>query len=387
MLKINNVYNMDCMEGIKLLDDKSIDLVIIDPPYKLNLSKLKHPSSFNSYANELLDLKDGFDLKVLDLLVQKMKKINIYIYCSKRQVKELLEYFMNKDCNYEILTWHKMNPSPLTNNNYLPDTEYVVFAREKGVRLYGNYHTKRKYYISGVNQVDKKKWKHPTIKPLPFIENHIINSSNEGDLILDCFAGSGTTSLAAMKLGRNSIGYEINNEFFPIIKEKFSSVENSNHIVEYMRDDNPDYNISSLPYLFKDPHKMDKKVDVKKLQFGSRLDAGETKKEEMFSVKEVVSPNTLILNNGLTIKLLGVEPNKEHYNEAIEFLKQKLKKRKVFLKYDTIKYDSSNLLLCYLYLDNKTFINRHLVKTGFVSVDTAIDYKYKKKFLEDVKNG
>ena len=107
----------------------------------------------------------------------------------------------------------------------------------------------------------------------------------------------------------------------------------------------------------------------------------------MFSVKEVVSPNTLILNNGLTIKLLGVEPNKEHYNEAIEFLKQKLKKRKVFLKYDTIKYDSSNLLLCYLYLDNKTFINRHLVKTGFVSVDTAIDYKYKKKFLEDVKNG
>ena len=127
MLEINNVYNMDCMEGIKLLDDKSIDLVIIDPPYKLNLSKLKHPSSFNSYANELLDLKDGFDLKVLDLLVQKMKKINIYIYCSKRQVKELLEYFMNKNCNYEILTWHKMNPSPLTNNNYLPDTEYVVF--------------------------------------------------------------------------------------------------------------------------------------------------------------------------------------------------------------------------------------------------------------------
>ena len=62
MLKINNVYNMDCMEGIKLLDDKSIDLVIIDPPYKLNLSKLKHPSSFNSYANELLDLKDGFEI-------------------------------------------------------------------------------------------------------------------------------------------------------------------------------------------------------------------------------------------------------------------------------------------------------------------------------------
>ena len=84
------------------------------------------------------------------------KKINIYIFCSKRQVKDLLQYFVGKGCNYEILTWHKQNPSPLKNNNYLPDTEYVIFAREKGVRLYGNYHTKRKYYISGVNQVDKK---------------------------------------------------------------------------------------------------------------------------------------------------------------------------------------------------------------------------------------
>ena len=78
MLKTNEVYNMDCMEGIKLLDDNSIDLVVIDPPYLLNLTKVKKTSSINSYANDLIGLKDGFDLKVLDLLVQKMKKINIY---------------------------------------------------------------------------------------------------------------------------------------------------------------------------------------------------------------------------------------------------------------------------------------------------------------------
>lgn len=227
MLEINKIYNMDCMEGIKLLDDNSIDLVIMDPPYKLDLNRIKNASSLNSYANDLLDLKDGFDLKVLDLLVQKMKKINIYIYCSKRQIQELLEYFSNKGCNYEVLTWHKQNPSPLTNNIYLPDTEYIIFARQKGVRLYGNYHTKHKYYISGVNQVDKKKYKHPTIKPLPFIENHIINSSNEGDLILDCFAGSGTTLVGAIKQNRKFIGFEINKEYYDIaqcrIKEAFDS--------------------------------------------------------------------------------------------------------------------------------------------------------------------
>lgn len=220
MLKANEVYNMDCMEGIKLLDDNSIDLVVIDPPYLLNLTKIKKTSSINNYANELIGLKDGFDLKVLDLLVQKMKKINIYIFCSKRQIKDLIEYFANKDCNYEILTWHKQNPSPLINNNYLPDTEYVIFAREKGVKLYGNYHTKRKYYISGTNQVDKKKYKHPTIKPLPFIKNLIINSSKEGDLVLDCYCGSGTTLVGAIETKRNFIGFEIDNKYYEISKQR-----------------------------------------------------------------------------------------------------------------------------------------------------------------------
>lgn len=220
MLEINKIYNMDCMEGIKLLDDKSVDLVIIDPPYKLNLNKVKKTTTFANYANELLELKDGFDLKVLDLLIQKMKKINIYIYCSKRQVQELLDYFMKKGCNYEVLTWHKQNPSPLTNNNYLPDTEYIIFAREKGVKLYGSYNTKRKFYLSGTNHTDKKKYKHPTIKPLPLIENHIINSSKEGNLILDCFAGSGTTLVGAIRQNRNFIGFEINEKYYEIAKRR-----------------------------------------------------------------------------------------------------------------------------------------------------------------------
>ena len=225
MLKTNEIYNMDCMEGVQLLDDKSIDLVVMDPPYLLNLQQTKNTTSINNYANELLDLKDGFDLKILDLLIPKMKKINMYIYCSKKQIKQLLEYFMNKGCNYELLTWHKQNPSPLTNNNYLPDTEYIVFAREKGVKLYGNYYTKRKYYISGVNQVDKKKYKHPTIKPLAFIENHIINSSKEGDLVLDCYCGSGTTLVGALKNNRKYIGFEINKEYYEIAKKRIEDTK------------------------------------------------------------------------------------------------------------------------------------------------------------------
>ena len=220
MLKTNEIYNIDCMEGLKLIDDNSIDLVIIDPPYLLNINKVKNVSNMNKYANDLLNLKDGFDLKVLDLLIQKMKKINIYIYCSKRQVKDLLNYFSNKNCNHEILTWHKQNPSPLINNNYLPDTEYILFFREKGVKLYGNYHTKRKYYISLTNKVDKQKYKHPTIRPLELIEYHIENSSKEGDLILDCFAGSGTTLVGAINKNRRYIGFEIDKNYYEIAKKR-----------------------------------------------------------------------------------------------------------------------------------------------------------------------
>ena len=187
---------MDCMEGIKLLDDNSIDLVVIDPPYKLDLNKVRKTNTFNNYANEVLELKDGFDLRVLD--------------------------FTSKNCNYEVLTWHKQNPSPLTNNIYLPDTEYVIFAREKGVKLYGNYHTKHKYYLSGTNQVDKKKYGHPTIKPLAFIENHIENSSKPDDIVLDCFAGSGTTLVGAINKGRRFIGFEINKKYYEIAQQRIA---------------------------------------------------------------------------------------------------------------------------------------------------------------------
>lgn len=220
MLKTNEIYNMDCMEGLKLLDDNSIDLVVIDPPYLLSLNKVKNTQTYNNYANELLNLKDGFDLRVLDILIKKMKKINIYIYCSKRQVKDLLNYFSNKNCNHEILTWHKQNPSPLINNNYLPDTEYILFFREKGVKLFGTYHTKRKYYISGTNQVDKKKYKHPTIKPVQLIEYHIENSSKEGDLVVDCFCGSGTTLVASINKNRRFIGFEIDKKYYEIAKKR-----------------------------------------------------------------------------------------------------------------------------------------------------------------------
>jgi modification methylase len=214
-----------------------------------------------------------------------------------------------------------------------------------------------------------------------------------GDTVLDPFIGSGTTSLAAKNLGRNSIGYEINSKFIEIIKQKLD-VETGkmfdNSTVNFISQGKINLNfkdqISKLPYIFKDQIKLDKKIDPKKLQFGSRIDENEKQKDVFFAVKEIIDPETLKLNNDLIVKLLGVKNNPNKSKEAVSFLKEKTSKQRVFLRFDNLKYDKNNNLLCYLYLQNKTFINAHLIKNGYVLVNQEMNYKYKEKFINLLQN-
>ena len=238
------------------------------------------------------------------------------------------------------------------------------------------------WYFSGAKQ-DKHLAMFPEELPNRLIK--MISFPNE--TVLDPFMGSGTTSLVAKKLDRNSVGYEINPDFVPIIKERigindaFSQVE-VKIIKQPEITDSFDEKIEDLPYKFVDSLKLDKKIDVKKLQFGSKLDAHSTgKREEYFSVKEVISPELVRLNNDLIIRLIGIKQNPAINGKARDFLISKLRGKKVFLKFDEIKHDKDKNLMAYLYLENKTFINAHLLKEGLVMVDQTIDFKYKNKFL------
>jgi site-specific DNA-methyltransferase (adenine-specific) len=208
-----------------------------------------------------------------------------------------------------------------------------------------------------------------------------------GDTVLDPFLGSGTTSLVARKLERDSVGYEVNPDFLPLIKENLgiepkALFEDAKFELITQEGTKKDFaaQIQQLLYIFKDPVKFDKKVDPRKLHFGSRIDNGSAKREHYYQVKEVLSPEQLIVGDGLKVKLLGVKEKPQTSGQAIQFLKAKTGGQKVFLKFDTVKYDRQNNLLCYLYLQNKTFINAHLVKEGLVMIDTETDFKFKKKF-------
>lgn len=236
MKELNMLYNMDCLEGLKEIQDNSIDLIITDPPYEIATNGGGiYKQDDKRYVFELSEIKDGFNPKILDELCRVMKKINIYFFCSQKQIIPLLDYFVKgKGCNYNLLTWHKTNPVPACGNKYLTDTEFILFFREKGVQVYGSFETKYTYYVTPLNVKDKELYGHPTCKPIDILKNFVINSSNEGEVILDPFSGSGSTLVAALKNNRKFIGFELNSEYYETatkrIEKETKSIKGKNKL-------------------------------------------------------------------------------------------------------------------------------------------------------------
>ena len=216
-LELNKLYLADCYEFIKQIPAKSIDLIITDPPYELevNHSVGRYGDIKKLSYEQIANMSNGFDYSILDEFIRVLKKINIYIWCSKKQLQYLLDYFVTKHkCYWEIINWNKENAVPTGNNTFISDTEYCLFFRQKGVHLGGDYFTKRKYYVAYTNRTDKAKFQHPTIKPLHIIKNFVINSSKENDIVFDPFVGSGTTAVACKELNRQFIACEINEDYY-----------------------------------------------------------------------------------------------------------------------------------------------------------------------------
>jgi site-specific DNA-methyltransferase (adenine-specific) len=251
------------------------------------------------------------------------------------------------------------------------------------------------YFAGHWNIAGEKQDKHLAMFPEEIPRRLIKMFSFVDEMVLDPFLGSGTTSLAAKNLGRNSVGYEINADYVSVIKEKLGSNDRNffdkdkvSFALPMNREDDIDWKekFKTLPYLFKDPVKFDKKVDPRKLGFGSRINHEAKKRETYYPVRQIISPARLIVGEGTPIRLLGIKEKSQTRNAAIEFLRDKIRGQRVFMKFDTQKHDTDDNLLCYLYLQNKTFLNAHLIKTGLVDVDTSIDYRFKDKFLAGARS-
>lgn len=225
--ELNKIYNLDCYEAIKKIPDNSVDCIYTDVPYLMQ-SGGKGGGAFGNRIHNLIrrdmdSIIHGFDYKLLDELVRIMKKVNIFIWCNKQQILDIMNYFKNYSC--DILTWNKTNPTPFTNNVWLSDIEYCLYFREKGVKLNDGYNLKSKWYVSAINKLDKELYGHPTIKPLELVKRHLEHTTQPNDIVLDPFMGSGTTAIAAKELKRRFIGFEIDSEYF---KKAVSRIEQSN---------------------------------------------------------------------------------------------------------------------------------------------------------------
>lgn len=224
---MTKLINGDCLEVLKRIPSHSIDLVVTDPPYDIETSGGGlYMQDDKQYVKELNEMKDGFSENILDELVRVMKKINIYFFCSQKQIIPLTDYFVTKrKCNWNIISWHKTNPVPACGNKYLTDTEYILFFREKGVKIYGEFETKYTYYVSPLNVKDKKLYNHPTCKPVEMLERFVVNSSLENQIVLDPFMGSGSMGVAAINKNRIFIGIEIKKEYYETAKNRLEETQ------------------------------------------------------------------------------------------------------------------------------------------------------------------
>ena len=404
--------------------DESVHLVITSPPYWQlkdygNGSQIGFDDSYEDYINGL-NIVWNQCCRVLKkgcrLCVNIGDQFARSVYYGRYKVipirTEIIKFCETIGFDYMgAIIWQKvttcnttggatiMGSFPFPRNGILKiDYEFILIFKKHGAapRVSKEIKEQSRMTIEEWNQFFTGHWnipgekqdKHLAMFPEEVPRRLIKMFSFVNDTVLDPFLGSGTTSLAAKKLSRNSIGYEINPEFLPLIKEKlgihqkmmfeeaeFEIVRQNNAYIDYKE------TVKQLPYIFKDPVEFDKKIDPRKLQFGSKIENDGPKNNKYHLVKEIISPEKLVLDNGLNIRLLGVRKKKETIGQAINFIKAKTRGQRVFMKFDEKKYDKNNHLLCYLYLSNKTFLNAHLIKKGLALADNSSDYKYKTKFL------
>jgi len=397
------------------LKDESVHLVVTSPPYWQlkdygNGSQIGFNDTYEDYINNL-NLVWNECYRVLHngcrLCVNIGDQFARSVYYGRYKIipirEEIIKFCETIGFDYMgAIIWQKvttcnttggatiMGSFPYPRNGIIKlDYEFILIFKKLGEPPKVSRETKEKskltteewnkYFSGHWNFAGERQDKHLAMFPEELPKRLIKMFSFVGDTVLDPFLGSGTTCLAAKNLNRNSVGYEINKDFLPAIKEKIkgdmSVVKQDKKNIDFKKE------ILELPYVFKDPVKFDKKIDPKKLRFGSKIDNSDSQRETYYSVKEIVSPEIMLLDNDLRVRLIGVKENKAINGKALQFLKEKLKGQKVFLKFDAIKYDSAGNLMGYLYLKNKTFINAHLIKNRLVQADSSQNFKYRNKFV------
>jgi site-specific DNA-methyltransferase (adenine-specific) len=215
MLPINKIYNMDCLEGMKQMEDNSVSMTLTDIPY----------DAVNRKSNGLRNLDKGnadiltFDLELFLKEVYRVSKNSICIFCGKEQFSQIYEHFANQKGTVRPIIWRKTNPSPMNGQYiYLSGVEMGVWFKKSGAKVF-NAHCKNSVfdYPNGRSKV------HPTEKNHDLLKELILDNTNENDIVFDPCAGSGSHCLVALQNNRQYIGIELDNEWSKVAQERINT--------------------------------------------------------------------------------------------------------------------------------------------------------------------
>lgn len=214
-----SLYNEDCMKILPTINDKSIECIITDLPYN-GVSKMGEERA--KYAGQLRKIDKGnadiitFDLDEFLKQVSRVSNGAIYLFCGHSQYSKIYDYFNNhKDFMVRTCVWHKTNPSPMNGQHmYLSATENIIFAKRRKTTFNAKCCHNVFEFPTGRSKI------HPTEKPIPLLQQLILDSTCEYDTVADFCGGSFSTGMASLELDRNFIGVELDNTYFELAKQR-----------------------------------------------------------------------------------------------------------------------------------------------------------------------
>ena len=244
LVELNKTHNLDCIEGLSRLPDKSVDCIVTSPPY---WKGFEYEAYFNSYKQYLdwcemwlneckrvLKPNGTFWLNVINDSEITIRAFEIMEIATRKTMFKL----------HDTIVWYRYNQQPANTTRQLTNQcEYVFMLRhtsanvelnkaaayEKNPHIFKTKNVGNVWEIpfnSGVKKAQgfgrketKSKWGHSGF-PIELPETCILLSSKEGDVVLDMFMGSGTTAAACKKLNRKYIGFEISKEYCEIAENR-----------------------------------------------------------------------------------------------------------------------------------------------------------------------
>ena len=244
MIELNKIYNEDCLEGMKRIPDKSVDLIFTSPPYNMNLrirngkycsrQIVKEISTKYENFSDNLSMEDYFEFN--KKIIEELTRIGGLVFYNiqfltgnKVALFKLIGHF--SEILKEVIVWDKVNGQPAIQEGVL-NSQYeviLVFDSSNAISRKFDTATFKRGTLSNVWNIKRgKKYssKHGATFPVELAERVILNFADKNALILDPFIGLGTTAIAAINTKRNFIGFELDKDYFEIAQNRIKERQN-----------------------------------------------------------------------------------------------------------------------------------------------------------------